>query len=297
MSDFEPALAVRSRVREGAANVAEHLALEQGRRDPSEVHLHERPGAAGAVAVDCIRHQLLPGAAVASYEHRRVGSRDAPHQVQDAQELGVLADQVAEVVARVELLACESGCRCPARRELRRLGQAKRRADGVKKLLVRPRLGDEVGCAGLHPFDRQRDGSPRCHQDHGEVGVRLSDRPDETQALFACRLAREVHVLEHEPALVARQPRKRLPGRAGRLRSVACLLQQQGQRRGHRRVVVYHQDHGAVRALDVSPIRTAARRREAPPSQADWGTPRRGQSQDRLPQPKRQGRQRRRRGR
>ena len=55
--------------------------------------------------MDRLGDELLAGAALAGDEHRRVGRRDAADQLQDAQHARIAADEVAEVVARVELVA------------------------------------------------------------------------------------------------------------------------------------------------------------------------------------------------
>ena len=70
-----------ARVGERAAHVAEHLALEQRRRDAAEVHFHERAAAAAAVAMDGLGDQLLARAALAGDQHRRVGRRDPADQL------------------------------------------------------------------------------------------------------------------------------------------------------------------------------------------------------------------------
>ena len=59
VGDFEAALAILPRVGERAAHVAEHLALEQRRRNPAEVHFDERAAAAAAVGVDRFGDELL----------------------------------------------------------------------------------------------------------------------------------------------------------------------------------------------------------------------------------------------
>src|SRR5262249_7915238 len=62
---------------EGAALVAEELALEELVRDRGAVERDERPAPAGMV-VEGLRDQLLPGAGLALDEHGGVGRRDAP---------------------------------------------------------------------------------------------------------------------------------------------------------------------------------------------------------------------------
>ena len=111
-----------ARVGEGAAHVAEHLALEQRRRDAAEVHLDERPARAPAVAVDGFGDQLLARAALAGDRApRRRSARPGRSARRMRTQPRVLADEVAEVVARVELLA--RGTRASAARGACRRGQ------------------------------------------------------------------------------------------------------------------------------------------------------------------------------
>ena len=228
------------RVGERAAHVAEHLALEERRRDAAEIHFDERPRLTPAVAMDRFRHQLLAGAALAGDQHRRIGRGDAPHQLQDAQQPRIFAHQVAEVVLAVQLLA-----RRHALVGLRaRRGEAERGLHGLEDLLVGPGLGDEVGRAGLHAFHRELDRSPRGDQDHGQRRPQRLELADQREPFLARRAAREVHVLDHQLARILAHPLQRLRRRAHRMRRVARLLQQQRQRGGHGAVVVNDQDHG-----------------------------------------------------
>ena len=111
--------------------------------DAAEIDLDERPAGTPAVAMDRFGDELLAGAALAGDQHRRVGRGDASHQLQDAQQPRVLADQVAEVVPPIQLLARRHALvRLRARR-----GEAERGLHGVEHLLVGPGLGDEVGGA------------------------------------------------------------------------------------------------------------------------------------------------------
>ena len=132
-----------------------------------------------------------------------------PISSQDAQHARIAPDQIAEVVARVELVARQ-----------RRFGglrprphQAERRLHGLHHLLVGPRLGDEVRRAGLHPFDRQPDRSPRGDQDHRDRRHRLSDLAQQRQPLFAGGATREVHVLDDQlTRLLPQHPERFLRG-------------------------------------------------------------------------------------
>src|SRR5262249_62179892 len=59
-------------VGEGAARVAEQLALEERLRHRSAVHADERAAAAAALAMERARDDFLAGPALARHEHRRV---------------------------------------------------------------------------------------------------------------------------------------------------------------------------------------------------------------------------------
>jgi hypothetical protein len=68
---------------EGAALVAEELALEQGFGQAGAVHHHQRPGCgARAGLVHGARHQLLAGARFAQQQHAGVRRADPRHQLQ-----------------------------------------------------------------------------------------------------------------------------------------------------------------------------------------------------------------------
>ena len=239
---LESSLAVGAGVGEGAAHVAEHLALEERRRDAAEVHLHERAAAPPAVAVNGLGNQFLARAALAAHEHRRVGVGHAAGHLQHAQQPRITADHLAEVVARVQFLASEHGLvgvRAAA------AGQAEGGGHALHHLLIGPGLRDEVRRAGLHAADRQRDRAPCGEQDHGHVRPRGFQAREQVQALLARREPREVHVLDDEVEVGPRGSRgDRLAGRGGRERGVAMLLQQQRQRRNHRRIVIDEEDHG-----------------------------------------------------
>src|SRR5204862_95925 len=102
---LEAALTILPGVGERAADVAEHLALEQRRRDAAEVDLHEGLRATCAVAMQRLRDQLLPGAALAGDQDGCVGRCDAADEIEHAEERRIAADDVREVVTLVELRA------------------------------------------------------------------------------------------------------------------------------------------------------------------------------------------------
>src|SRR4029079_14842517 len=59
VGQLDAPLAILSRVSEGPAHMAEHLAFEERRRDAAEIDLHERTGAPPAVAVNRVRDEFL----------------------------------------------------------------------------------------------------------------------------------------------------------------------------------------------------------------------------------------------
>src|SRR5262249_62026548 len=78
VGELEAAGPRRHRAREGAALVAEELALRQRGRDRRAVHLDERLPLAAAALVDGASHQLLARPALAQDEDRRVVARPPP---------------------------------------------------------------------------------------------------------------------------------------------------------------------------------------------------------------------------
>ena len=81
------------RAGEGAALVAEQLALDQLARDRRHVERHERALAALAVVVQRARHQLLAGAGLAGDHHREVGRHQAGERAVDLLHRRRAADQ------------------------------------------------------------------------------------------------------------------------------------------------------------------------------------------------------------
>jgi hypothetical protein len=100
-----------------------------------------------------LRHQLFSGTAFAGDQHRRIGHGDAADELQDAQHPRIAADEIAKVIAGVEILAARDAFF--ARRPRRR--QAQRGLDRLQHLLVGPRLRHEIVGACFHPFDGKRD--------------------------------------------------------------------------------------------------------------------------------------------
>ena len=99
---------VRGGAGEGAAHVAEQLALEQALGDRRDVDRHEAPLGARAAAVERARHQLLAGAALAEDQDAGAAGGDPRHGLEDLEHLRRLAGDVVEVGAGVPRPGCRS---------------------------------------------------------------------------------------------------------------------------------------------------------------------------------------------
>ncbi len=87
---LELPLLLRHGAGERPALVPEQLAFEERLGERRAVDRHERAAGARAVLVDGPRHELLPGAALARQEDRRVGLRHARNERQDGDHGGAL---------------------------------------------------------------------------------------------------------------------------------------------------------------------------------------------------------------
>ena len=105
LGQLEAALAALVRVGERALLVAEQLRLDQRVGQRAAAHLDERLGRPQRVVVDRVRDQLLAGARLAADQHGGVGARDLRDLIEHAAHRAAGADQVGEVVLRLQLLA------------------------------------------------------------------------------------------------------------------------------------------------------------------------------------------------
>ena len=210
---LEAALPILPGVGERASHVAEHLALEQRRRDAAEVHLHERRGR-GAGCCGGWRRRPAP----CRCRSRPVMSTEAsvgatrPTTCSTLQQPGVLADEVAEVERGVELLARG---RLPRRR--RRGRKAERGAHGLQDLLVGPRLGDEVEAPAFMPRTASSIDPHAVISTTGRVGCAARMLREQLQPSSPVVRRREVHVLQDQLASMRREPRQRVGRRRHRV--------------------------------------------------------------------------------
>ena len=144
VGDLDQAQLPLARVREGAALVAEQLALDQRLGNGGAVQLHERTGRARRAVVQHARDRLLAGAALSRDQHHRHGARgDHLHL---AQQLRHARRGVNEGVAVGALALLRRHVGDPLLQRARPRGVA----DGRDDLVQLERLLDEVVAAQLH---------------------------------------------------------------------------------------------------------------------------------------------------
>ena len=177
VGDVEEALPVGDGAGEGAAAVAEELALEDALGERRTVDRHEEPVAPVARRVDGARDELLAGAGFALDEHRGGRRRHPRDQREDVPNRGAVADDLVprpgfleirvlggEPLVRAAELVDEAGVLA---RQMERLD---RTAQRQTELLALPRLGDvAVDAARVdRPHDRVDVG---VAGEHDAVGV------------------------------------------------------------------------------------------------------------------------------
>ena len=297
MRELELAELPRDGAGEGAALVAEELALEQLARQRRAVDRDERLRAARTRGVDVARHQLLAGAALALEQDRRAARRDARGDREHALQRRGARDDAALAARR----AAGVGAGAAA---LARPARARMLAHQVQEIGRRERLGEEVERAELHRRDRVLDRAVRRHHHHRQAGMPLLHRRQQLGAGHA----RHPHVGEHERVAAVgergqrrgarRRPRSRRsrcrsstsvrPSRMARsssttrIRSIRLLLRGVGRRGRCRRGIVasarglrqrQHEDRaarargvGRGRIASVPPCAATAARATASPS-------------------------------
>ena len=87
---------------EGAAHVAEELALEELARERPAVHRDEGAGAAGGVRVEGAGDELLAGAALARHEDRRLAPVERLDEVDDPEHDGGAGDEAVRGEHRLD---------------------------------------------------------------------------------------------------------------------------------------------------------------------------------------------------
>jgi hypothetical protein len=150
-------------VGEGAAHVAEELALEQRRGHGRAVDGEEGPRAPRALLVEGPGDELLARAALARDQHRRAAVGHAGHQVEDPLHRRALAEEPAEV------LRIDDGSAEPLHLQAK-LPVLHRPRDHQPEELGVDRLGDEVVGAGADRRDRGVEAGVARDHHHGHLG-------------------------------------------------------------------------------------------------------------------------------
>ena len=261
--ELEQALAVRARAGEGAALVAEELALDQLALEQAAVDRHIGLARAPAPAVQRRGHHLLAGAALAGEQHRHVEHRRAPHLLEHLQPRRAVADH-AVVVAAAPALNLDrervaAACECAA---------FERARDHEVELGELVGLGEVVEGAQLHRRDRAVDAA--VAGEHHDLGARreLLDALEQLDAVHARHLDVDEGEL-HAAGLDAAQCAFAVAGLAD---AVALAAEAAAEQLAVELLVVDDQDvafvHGWITHPSPLPLRP-------PPAAAPGGTTRR----------------------
>jgi hypothetical protein len=227
-------------VGEGAAHVAEELALEQGLGKAARVDGHQWPGGAGGDGVERSRHHPLAGAVLAGDEDVGVRGADPADQVEDRPHLRRFGDQAAAagraegVVLRLQPLAVPQG-----------MVQVDLGAEDLEQPDVVPRLGHEVAGPQAHRLDRQVDGRPGRHHHDRQVGVEGLEAGEEIEPLAPRRrVAGVVEVHQDDVEVAPGQTLDDFGGGGGDLGVEALGLEEEPERLLHLAEVVSDEDAG-----------------------------------------------------
>ena len=217
---------------EGAARVAEQLALDEVGIEGGDVDRQEGPVAAGAVAVNGAGDELLSGSAFSGDEHGGVARR---HQG-DALERGLHHGAAADELLRV------GGVGVRRRGGVRRRPALQRPVDRLQRLAQVERLGEVVEGAVLHGPDGGGEVAERGDDDHRGVGGQLAQPAQRRQAVHAG----QAHVEDDGVGPLLGRERERLLGGGGRGDGMAFGGQGALQRPADRFLIVHNQDvfHG-----------------------------------------------------
>ncbi len=161
---------------EGAAHVAEQLALEEVGRDGPAVDRHQRVGGAPALVVQRARHQVLAAPRLAVDEHRSRGVGHPQHQRAHLAHRSVLADDRLDGVAARERLAQRPGLVAQA-------GLGQRAVEEEDQLVHLERLRQVVVRALADRLDGRLHGAERGHDDDRAIGRRRAGAGQQREAV------------------------------------------------------------------------------------------------------------------
>ena len=164
-----------------------------------DVDAHERAVAHARIRLDDLGDDFLADAVRPGDQHRHVGARDLRRHLHRRVHGTARVDHAAQVEACRQRRAQPLALAFPHPRLEQRDAQLQQVANRGHQPRVVPGLREVIGGAGLHEFDGGLEMRPRGEQDDREVGLQAPQRAEERDAFIARRrLAREVHVLDHE---------------------------------------------------------------------------------------------------
>ena len=204
--------ALRLRVGEGAARVAEELALEERMRDGRAVDRDEGAALAAATVVNAARDELLAGARLAVDEDRRIALADAADELVDPAHCARLADDLLRRRLAVDRLAKA----LHLVREATVLDGARHREE--EELRV-DRLRDEVVGADADRADGRLEAAlPRDHDDR-----HVRPRAEHALAQVEAAHLRHLEIREHHVEVLLGDEVERAL-RVGRRRDLEAML-------------------------------------------------------------------------
>ena len=159
---------------ECAALVPEELALEQGLGEAGAVDRQEDPLGSAARLVEGTGDELLPAARLAQNQDRRVGRREALHQLAQLPYRRTLPDQLARANEEAHLpaqsfvLAVEPG-------------SLSRSPDDRQDLFPLKGFRQEIERARAHGVHRQLHGSHSGQKNHGNGGIRFAAEGEDVE--------------------------------------------------------------------------------------------------------------------
>ena len=260
VGELEPADAIGPRVREGAPDVPEELALEDALRDSPRVQRHERTGRAAGSGVQGARDHPFPRPVLAVDQDVGVGGSDPLDQLEDRAHGGGLRDH-----RRLRFLAQDPVLGFEALSPAERFSERDLCRERRQKPRVLPRLLHEVPRAAAHRLDRQVHRAPGRHDDDRQSTVQPLDPREQIEPLLAGRRVPGVVQVHQDGVVIARFERGQSGrGRGGGLALVAFALQQQPQGLQHVALVVRDQDARGGGGHRVSLTEEAVTRRAGP---------------------------------
>ena len=212
--------------------MAEQLGLDQRVRERGRIDGHERLVTARALPMNGAGDQLLAGAALAGDDDGGGRPRHLRDETVELLHLGVLADQLVEVVLPRQLRAEE-------RHFALQRALLERAPHQREQIVLVEGLGQVVEGAQLHRVDGGADGLDRGDQDHLDAVVHGFDALEHFDAVHLGK----ADVEKHEVHRAGAEPVERLLA-VGGLEQVVLVLQDEPERLADSGIVIHDQDDG-----------------------------------------------------